>query len=683
MQSKKGKFISATILSVLLALIFVAQGAYANENINELDDLRLPRFNFESWEHEQENVKNNEVVRLFFGERMIHDETPVAQQGSTRIPDFSGRFIDQEGVNGLNGSTWRLYEDGTLVIDPGYINWASAFGHGPWRLHRSLVERVVFSGPVVAGTHLEWFFSGFTHLTDVQGLDYFDTSNVTSMFGMFSGTENLTQLTLPFDTSSLRDTRSMFAGTGAEVLDLSAWTTPVLDTVEQMFIGAENLVELDISNWNTSRTRNMSGLFWGVSSLEELDLSHFDTRNAMTMSAMFAGMASLTDLDISNFNTTNVFDISHMFDGVRSLTHLDLSHFNTISVSRMWRTFADMRSLVELDVSNFNTARVTEMRHVFNGASSLETLDLSSFNTANVNHMSGMFANTSSLRTLDLSNFNTNRVQWISEMFFGARNLEELNLSSFNTRSVTSTFNMFEGVERLRALTLGPDFVFRQDIRLPNFGLSNPFLPYWVGMGTGTIDAPNSDFAFTSEELMLVFSGGNNAVETFVRGVNENAPDISGLPEFDCPIISRGQFDDPESIVGISGAKWHLCVDGNLIIESGFINWTDEWQGPWTNYSEDINVIHIAGPIQAGESIASLFSGLWNLTKIVGLNYFDTSSTQNMSAMFSSLPNLTELDVSSFDTSNVTNMAVMFSDLRNLTRLDILHFDTSNVTDVW
>ena len=50
--------------------------------------------------------------------------------------------------------------------------------------------------------------------------------------------------------------------------------------------------------------------------------------------------------------------------------------------------------------------------------------------------------------------------------------------------------------------------------------------------------------------------------------------------------------------------------------------------------------------------------------------------------MFSSMSNLTTLDLSHFDTSNVASMSGMFSGMTNLTTLDLSNFDTSKVTNM-
>ena len=80
-------------------------------------------------------------------------------------------------------------------------------------------------------------------------------------------------------------------------------------------------------------------------------------------------------------------------------------------------------------------------------------------------------------------------------------------------------------------------------------------------------------------------------------------------------------------------------------------------------------------------SMSGMFSGMTNLTTL-DLSHFDTSNVASMSGMFSGMTNLTTLDLSNFDTSKVTNMGSMFYGLFNLTTLNVSHFDTSKVKDM-
>lgn len=81
-------------------------------------------------------------------------------------------------------------------------------------------------------------------------------------------------------------------------------------------------------------------------------------------------------------------------------------------------------------------------------------------------------------------------------------------------------------------------------------------------------------------------------------------------------------------------------------------------------------------------SAESMFATCNYLKTIKGMSRWDTSNITNMSKMFSSCSELTELDVSNFNTSKVTDMSSMFANCSKVTELDVSNFDTSNVINM-
>ena len=275
----------------------------------------------------------------------------------------------------------------------------------------------------------------------------FDTSNVTSMLGMFSGMSNLTSLDLSnFNTENVETMQEMFfLASHLNALNLSSFNTQKVRNMLNMFYRVSSLTSLNLSNFDTSRVMNMGGMFSNMSSLTSLDLSNFNTSNATSMNTMFYGMSSLTSLNLSNFDTSKVVSMDFMFSRMSSLTSLNLSNFNTSNVTNMGYMFSDMSSLTSLDLSNFNTSKVTNMDSMFASIYNLTTLNLSNFDTSKVTNMYGMFSNMSSLTSLNLSNFNTSNVTNMGYMFSDMSSLTSLDLSNFNTSKVIDMRCIFSG----------------------------------------------------------------------------------------------------------------------------------------------------------------------------------------------------------------------------------------------
>ena len=215
-------------------------------------------------------------------------------------------------------------------------------------------------GGVQAPRYCSYLFKGYANATSITFGTAFDTSEVWSMGGMFSGCEKLTNLDVHnFDTSQVTDMTGMFS----QCSELSI---------------------LDVNSFDTSHVTDMTVMFFGCSSLTDLDLHNFYTSQVTDMTGMFSQCSELSSLDVNSFDTSHVTDMSRMFYGCSNLTDLDLRSFDTSRVTSMWEMFSSCGKLKNLDVSSFDTSSVTTMDSMFLGCDSLTDLDLSSFDFSNV-----------------------------------------------------------------------------------------------------------------------------------------------------------------------------------------------------------------------------------------------------------------------------------------------------------
>lgn len=311
----------------------------------------------------------------------------------------------------------------------------------------SKVKKVVFdpSFAYARPKSTAWWFHDFDenpNLTEITGLQYLNTSSVTTMSWMFYGLTNL------------------------KSLDVSHFDTHNVSTMTGLFAHCSSVTSLDVSNFYTSNVTNMTAMFERCSSLTSLDVSHFDTSNVISMGQMFSGCSGLKSIDVSHFNTGKVTNMIVMFENCSSLTSLDVSHFDTRAVTAMRSMFQGCSGLKSLDVSNFNTTNVEWMQGMFHGCSSLQCLDLSKFSTSKVINMNVMFYGCSSLTSLDLSSFDTSNVcvdenkEWddtwgFISMFEGCTGLTILDLSSFDTGTVEYMRDMFAGCSNLNTIYVG------------------------------------------------------------------------------------------------------------------------------------------------------------------------------------------------------------------------------------
>ncbi len=222
---------------------------------------------------------------------------------------------------------------------------------------------------IAANFNSSYLFANFRYLQSIEGMEYFDTSNVTDMYSMFNGCAALTSL------------------------DLSNFDTSQVTNMNSMFKGCRGLTSLDLSNFDTSNVIGMPDMFNGCRGLTSLDLSNFDTSQVRTMLSMFYNCVSLVSLDLSNFDTSQVTNMHSMFTNCRALTSLDLSSFDTSNVMSMQAMFSDCSSLTSLYVSSFNTSNVTNMSSMFAGCRDLTSLDLSTFDMSKLKYSNSMLLN--------------------------------------------------------------------------------------------------------------------------------------------------------------------------------------------------------------------------------------------------------------------------------------------------
>jgi len=237
-----------------------------------------------------------------------------------------------------------------------------------------------------------------------------------------------------------------------EINGLEYLNTSETKEMNYMFAGCSSLATLDLSTFTTNNVVNMAGMFNGCSGLKELKIGGFVTNNVKSMTSMFSGCSALTDLDLSNFNTENVTNMSGMFSGCSALTNLNLRSFNTGKVEDMSYMFQYCSSLEALDLSSFETGSVSLMQSMFSFSNNLKHLDVSRFNTSNVEYMYNMFGGCSSLTTLDVSNFDTSKATEMSDMFLGCSSLVELVFRKFKPLETAKTDRLFSSCNKLSTI---------------------------------------------------------------------------------------------------------------------------------------------------------------------------------------------------------------------------------------
>ena len=495
----------------------------------------------------------------------------------------------------------------------------------------------------------QWWLS-LKALTNIEGLQYLNTSEVTNMSFMFAGCSSLTSLDLSsFNTKKVTDMRGMFSDCSAlTTLDLKNFNTSNVTDMGWMFSDCYGLTVLDLSNFNTSNVTDMGVMFARCSALKSLDLSNFNTSNVMRMSNMFARCSSLTALDLKSFYTEKVTDMRYMFSGCSALTNLDLKNFNTSNVTKMDEMFANCSAFTTLDLKSFNTEKVEDMSDMFKNCTGLTALDLKNFNTEKVEDMSEMFANCSGLTSLDLSSFNTSNVTDMNVMFADCSGLTSLDLKNFNTEKVENMNYMFQYCSKLASIVSNKTWKCEQSQEM--------FKGCTALKGAVAYDESKTDVTMANPETGYFTKKAQDKPEvTTPKAYVHMSADKTTLTFFyDTKRASREgtTWDITSPIATRSASLLHATA------------WGASEEKP--NSTTTKVVFDASFAKFYPKTTAEWFAHYAALKRIEGIENLNTSEVTNMKGMFTGCAALDTLDLTTFNTEKVNDMSEMFKNCANL-----------------
>ena len=194
----------------------------------------------------------------------------------------------------------------------------------PWSELAYQINRVVITSSFASATPRSCYnwFANMQNITNIEGLNYLNTSSVRYFYGMFQYCYNLTNIEVGgFDTSKAIDMSFMFAA-------------------------CKKITGVDVSNFNTSSVTGMNGMFAGCTSLTSVDVSNFNTSSVRVLSSMFNNCPKLEVLDITSFNVSNMRNALYMFSGSSGLKTIYCNDSWTSTGADGTDMFKDCSSLV-------------------------------------------------------------------------------------------------------------------------------------------------------------------------------------------------------------------------------------------------------------------------------------------------------------------------------------------------
>lgn len=199
---------------------------------------------------------------------------------------FTTKPAEPYAVVSADDATLTFYFDNQKMFREGTkydIPWSSQPG---WYEKRSTITTATFDASFADYhelTNAAYMFYYLTNLTQINGLYFLNTENVTSMQDMFENCASLTSL------------------------DVSRFNIAKVTTMYDMFFGCSQLTTLDLSSFNTAKVTNMYKMFYNCSSLRTIFASgDWNKTTVNNSNDMFNGCTNLKGGNGTTYNANNV-----------------------------------------------------------------------------------------------------------------------------------------------------------------------------------------------------------------------------------------------------------------------------------------------------------------------------------------------------------------------------------------
>ena len=543
-----------------------------------------------------------------------------------KIPFLLVAVLLSQAAAGAEKRAWVKFDTSTKAITF-YYTEKSSLGEGEYDLNKgndtpgwikdnipnegdyTAITKAVFDESFAEArpTSCSHWFDFCGNMTEIVGIRYLDTSEVTDMSYMFANCSLLTTLDLSnFDTRKVTDMSYMFVGNSLTSLDLSAFDTGNVTNMYRMFRFCRSFTTLELSHFDTKNVKDFEEMFFNCTSLTTVYASDafacsstahdyqmfYNCKNLKGDIAFDASKTgkSCAKVDGGYFTDYlphakpwvkyNEGTLSFRFS-VKETTYSNADEFelNSGQEKPSWESNSKNITKVEFRPS-FLHARPTTCYRWFYQCKNLEKIEgMEYLNTSEVTDMSSMFYYCNKLSSLDLTHFNLEKVTDMSNMFNGCIGLTSLDLTHFNTQEVTDMSSMFCGCTGLTSLDLTH---------------------------------------FNTEKVTDMSSMFNSCI---------------GLTSLDLT-----HFDTQE----VTDMSYMFCNCPKLT---------------------SLDLTHFN--TEKVTNMSSMFN-FCNVLPSLDLTHFNTEKVTNMSCMFTLCQGLTSLDLSSFNTGKVTNMVIMFKSCSNL-----------------
>ena len=220
-------------------------------------------------------------------------------------------------------------------------------------------------------TDMSWLFCD-SKRTNFDGLETWDTSNVTTMERLFHRVKHFNHPIGNWNVSSVTNMECIFCGCSDFNQPLEDWDVSSVTNMESMF-GTCSKFNQPLNDWDISNVRNISCMFCEAESFNQ-PLNKWDTSEVREMAWTFAGCTKFNQ-NIGAWNTSNVFRMEGMFEGAVRFNQ-PLNDWDVSNVRYMLRMFDGAKSFNQ-PLDRWNVSRVEDAERMFKNARSFnQPLDM-------------------------------------------------------------------------------------------------------------------------------------------------------------------------------------------------------------------------------------------------------------------------------------------------------------------
>ena len=468
----------------------------------------------------------------------------------------------------------------------------------------------------------------------------------------------------------------------ASITGLEYLNTSEVTTMSSMFSGCEALTSLDLKNFNTSKVKSMYAMFQRCDGLTSLDLTNFDTSEVTNMEYMFYGCSGLTSIDLTNVNTSKVTSMNSMFQNCQNLTSIDLTNFDTSKVTNMQYLFCGCSSLTSLDLTNFNMQNTSLINSMFKECSALKTIYCDDdWKTNTINNSADLFLDCTSL---------------VGAVAYDAKNKNDVTFANPTTGYFTTIHQVVwcDGNKTLyfisKAKTIAAGDTYNgqtvtaawSDTEVTATGTTEPgWTAYSENVENVVFDAtfvrahPTSCAQwFTNMSHLTSITGLEYLKTSEVTTMNSMFGECRALTSLDVKTFDTQNVTDMSRL--FSGCAALENLDVSSFNTENVTNMSDMFRNCAALESLDVKNYNTSNVTNTG----SMFSGCAAL-KTLDLTKFDMKKVTEMASMFADCKNLTTIYCNDdWNTETVTSSDNMFTGCTNL--VGAVAFNADNANDV-